>query len=291
MPGWGSWDWVGADLAKELSKHFKVVTFDRGIPDCDVLIVVKHPLPAMLVEQITRKTRLIYCPIDYYGSSAEIDADSPMLRKCSRILVHCESLRRYFQPYATVEFMDHHVKFVAPMPKKRKTSGYFLWIGVRSNLEPLVKWVNENPLPGELLILTNPENPESPPKPEELGFRTDLPIHIETWSEMCHIESTAGARAAIDIKGSDFRSRHKPPAKAIDFIASGLPLAMNPDSSAVEHLVRMGFDVPSPLDPDRWLGNDYWQQTRRFSEALRELYSLERIGRRLRRSIKEVLAQ
>ena len=57
--------------------------------------------------------------------------------------------------------------------------------------------------------------------------------------------------AAIDIKGDDFRSRHKPPAKAIDFIASGVPLAMNPDSSMVEHLARMGFDVASPLDTER----------------------------------------
>jgi hypothetical protein len=280
---------VGSDLARELSKYFKVVTFDREIPDCDVLMVIKHPLPTILVEEISRKSRIIYCPIDHYGSSAEIDADGLMLRKCSRILVHCESLKRYFQPYAPVEYMDHHVKFVAPMPKKPKASGYFLWIGVRSNLEPLVKWVNENPLPGELRILTNLENPESPPKAENLGFRTDLPIHIKTWTEDRHIESTAGARAVIDIKGGDFRSRHKPPAKAIDFIASGLPMAMNPDCSAVEHLARMGFDVPSPLDFDRWLGKDYWKETQQFGKVMCELYSLERIGRRFRRIIGGVL--
>jgi hypothetical protein len=41
--------------------------------------------------------------------------------------------------------------------------------------------------------------------------------------------------------------------KAIDFIASGLALAMNPDSSPVEHLARMGFEICSPenINPAR----------------------------------------
>jgi hypothetical protein len=78
---------------------------------------------------------------------------------------------------------------------------------------------------------------------------------------------TTAARAVIDIKGQDIRSRHKPPAKGIDVIASGVPLAMNPDSSTAEHLARMGFEVASPLDTDRWLSREYWEETRRFGLA------------------------
>ena len=102
---------------------------------------------------------------------------------------------------------------------------------------------------------------------------------------------TAAARAAIDVKGNDFRSRHKPPAKAIDFLASGVPLAMNHDSSPVEHLARMGFEVADPRDTERWLSREYWEETRRFGAALRELLSLERVARRWKRVIDDVLAE
>jgi hypothetical protein len=82
----------------------------------------------------------------------------------------------------------------------------------------------------------NLEDPADPPSPAEVGFRRDAEIRIHHWSPERQLALTAAARAAIDIKGDDFRSRHKPPAKAIDFIASGVPLAMNEHSSPVEHL-------------------------------------------------------
>src|SRR5262249_22503917 len=116
-------------------------------------------------------------------------------------------------------------------------------------------------------------------------------IRIEEWTRELHVERTAQARAALDVKGQDFRSRHKPPAKAIDFLASGVPLAMNPDSSPVEHLARMGFELASPLNTERWLSRDCWEETRRFGAALRELLSQERIGLRYKRIIEEVLAE
>jgi hypothetical protein len=116
-------------------------------------------------------------------------------------------------------------------------------------------------------------------------------VRVYNWSKELHLELVAGARAAIDIKDQDFRSRHKPPAKAIDFIASGLTLAMNPDSSPVAHLARMGFDVADPLDIERWLSQAYWHETQSLGRALAELLSLERVGRRYKRIIDEVLAE
>jgi hypothetical protein len=292
MAGWGSWEWVGVDLQQELSKYYGTVSFTNcEIPNCDVVFVIKHALPFELLEQVSREAAVLYAPVDYYGSGAEIDGEAKMLRKCSRILIHCERLRRFFEPYAPVEYMDHHVKFAAPVRKFFRPDGYLMWSGVRTNLPPLVNWVNDHPLPGKLVILTNPENPEVIPQPQDLGFRGKQEVCIEMWSKEKQFKLTQGARAAIDIKGTDFRSRHKPPAKAIDFIASGLPLAMNPDSSPSEHLARFGFEVASPLDSARWLSKAYWQEIRRFGQALREILSLERIGRRYKRIIDEVLLE
>jgi hypothetical protein len=249
MPDWGSWDWVGVDVAAALSTCFRVVTFgEPEVPPCDVVVVVKHPPSLEWWERVRGRAAVIYCPVDFYGSPADIDNDLPILRQCARILIHCERLRRYFEPYAPVEYIDHHVKFAAPMRETYRQDGYVLWVGVRTNLPPLAEWVNAHPLPGQLQILTNPEMPGKMPEPKEFGFRRGKAVRIERWSKEAHLELLAGARAALDIKGSDFRARHKPPAKAIDFIASGVPLAMNPDSSAAEHLARMGFEVASLLD-------------------------------------------
>jgi hypothetical protein len=169
--------------------------------------------------------------------------------------------------------------------------GYFLWIGVRSNLKALVAWVNTHPLPEELLVLTSLEDPRCVPRPTDLGFPSGCAVRVGEWSPARHVEAVVGAWTAIDVKGEDFPARHKPPAKAIDFLAAGVPLAMSPDSCVAEHLARVGFDVASPLDAEAWLSPEYAAETRHFGTALRELLSLERVGRRWRRLLEEVLAE
>jgi hypothetical protein len=292
MPTWGSWEWVGADLQRELATHFQTLPFDGPVlPACDAVVVVKQAPALEFAGRGAARPALVYAPVDFYGSAGEIDADGSLLRRCARIVVHTERLRRYFEPYAPVEFMDHHVKFAAPLREAYRPEGFFLWVGVRTNLPPLVEWVNAHPLPGELRIVTNLEDPQAVPAPGDLGFRRGGDIRVYDWSPELQREFTAHARAALDIKGADFRSRHKPPAKAMDFIASGVPLAMNPDSSPVEHLARMGFEVASPLDTEWWLSRSYWEETQRFGRALRELLSLERIGRRYKRILDEVVGR
>jgi hypothetical protein len=138
-------------------------------------------------------------------------------------------------------------------------------------------------------VLTNFEDPGHVPSPSELGLGPGVRVH--NWSPHRQAEMTEAARVVIDVKGNDFRSRHKPPAKGIDFIASGVPLAMNPESSTAEHLARMGFEVADPLDTARWLSREYWEETRRFGLALRELLTLSRVARRFKRVIDEVLSE
>jgi hypothetical protein len=291
LPDWGSWDWIGADLCHFLEGAYRTITFAGAeIPKCDVCVIVKHPLPAELLTMLTRRAAVIYCPVDCFGSAFEIDAYGAALRQCARIVIHSERLRKYFAPYAPVEFIDHHCKFVAPLRDVYHDQSEILWVGVRSNLPTLIDWVNRHRPPGRLRVLTNLEDPAHLPTATEIGFRHGLDVIIEQWSPATHRQRMVESRAALDIKGDDFRARHKPPAKAIDFVASGIPLAMNSESAPVEHLARMGFDVASPLDLNRWLSREYWEETRSFGSALRELLSLERVGRRWRRLIDEVLA-
>ncbi len=289
MPDFGSWQWVGADIADELSKDFDVRIFDREIPPADLVVFVKFKPEPDVVRRISHSSAVIYCPIDVYGSSGEIDADAAALGACDRVLIHCERLRKYFTAYAPVEYIDHHVKFSAPMRSIFITDGPILWVGVRSNLPPLVEWVNRQHLPDELWILTNPENPTEIPRPDEVGFQPHNRIRIERWSAERQREWTTVCRGALDIKGDDFRARHKPPAKSIDFLASGIPIALQPDSSAAEYYSHRGFKSANLDDVDRWRSHEYWQEVRRFGTELLDLLSRERIGRSWSRIIYEVL--
>ena len=292
LPGWGSWDWLGLDTACHLAKQHSIATFAAwDIPNAAIVCVIKHPPPQIWINAIKSRSALVYWPVDHYPSVNAIDADASFLRACQRIVVHCRRLHPYFASYAPTEYLDHHVKYVADAPREFSEQGNLLWVGVRSNLPPLIDWIEKHRLPAVLDILTNFENPNQPPTLRKLGFSRGIEdrIAIHNWSPEAHLQFAAKARGFIDIKGDDFRSRHKPPAKGIDAIASGLPVAMNSDSSTVEHLAQMGFEVPDPSDVDYWLSREYWEETQRFGAALRELLSIERVGRRFSRIIDEIL--
>jgi hypothetical protein len=192
---------------------------------------------------------------------------------------------------------------------------FVLWVGVRSNLPPLVDWINRHRLELPLVVLTNLEQEaegvgdgtdgrrddrkitdrkmgreRSSELAAAFGFMKGREVWVEDWSAQRQRELTAIAAGAIDIKGDDFRQRHKPPAKAIDFIASGLPLAMN-ESSSTEQLARLGFEIASPLDAGRWFSGQYREDTAAFGRELRERLSLRRVGMAWSTLVEEVLEE
>lgn len=291
LPGWGSWDWLGQDLADALGPWFDTVTFGGAeIPACDLVVLVKHPLPETVLMEVAETTPLIYLPVDAFASAAEIDVSARWLRRCARVVVHSHSLGRYFSPYASTEYLDHHVKFVPATPATYKERGFVLWAGVRSNLPYLVAWLNANDLSTNLRVITNLENPAHVPTARELGLRDGRRMQIEHWTPSLHLQRVLEAKAALDVKGEEFRQAHKPPTKAFDFIASGLPLAM-PGGASVEHLASWGFGIASPHDPVYWFSREYWRETQQFGAAVRELLSLPRIAFRFSRIVAAVLAQ
>ncbi|MFO0824981.1 MAG: glycosyltransferase [Gemmataceae bacterium] len=291
MPGWGSWDWVGTFLVEQLQGPFRTTTFQAGeIPRADLVAIVKHAPPPEWVEAVSKKSAIIYCPIDWYGDPREIEADSVWLRKCARIVVHCHRLKPYFASLAETSYLDHPLKFAIPTRRSFRPEGSLLWVGVRSNLPPLVAWVNQNPLSTPLDILTNPENPGQVPSAADLGFTNPDTIRVHEWNAERHRAFTNSARAALDIKGEDFRARHKPPAKALDYIASGVPLALNAGSSPAEHLAGLGLKVPSPSDPDRWLSERYWEEVQRLGERLIRELAPQRITNRFQKLLESVIA-
>lgn len=278
MPGFGSWEWIGQEMAEALSHRFDTVTFCDEIPEADAVVFVKFRPEADVVREVSRRSTVVYCPVDAYGHGRDIDADQAVLSRCDRIVVHSRRLTKWFSSYAPTRYLDHHLRFTSPLRTEFRTDGPLLWVGVRSNLPPLAEWVNRHRLPGELWVLTNPERPDDRLNPADFGFRSNNTVRIGRWSPELQIDWTDQARAAFDIKGDDFRARHKPPVKAYDFLASGIPFAANAGSSPAEHLSGLGFSVASPDDPDRWLSPDYFNETVRFGQVLRDELGREAIA-------------
>ena len=264
MPGWGSWDWIGTFLVEQLKGRFRTITFERWeTPNADAVVIVKHSPPEGWVEAMSPRSAVVYCPIDAYGDASEIDADAAWLRKCAKVIVHCRRLEPYFAPVTETGYLDHPLKYAVPTRKTFRPDGPLLWVGVRSNLPPLVAWVNAHPLPISLDVLTNPERPGQVPTPAELGFRADCEVESTSGPERHRAFTAAAARWTS--RGTTFAagtSRRL----GTDFVASGLPVAMNAGSSSAEHLASLGLKVPSPLDATRWV--EAWKETKHLGRRL-----------------------
>ncbi len=108
---------------------------------------------------------------------------------------------------------------------------------------------------------------------------------VEDWSEAAQAKLMQGCRAAIDIKGDSFNQRTKPPTKAQQFVASGVPLACNPGHPAAGYFRARGFDVADAADFDRLLSPAYWAETQRFAVSLRESISLRSVSQVYRQAL------
>ena len=279
-PEAGSWNWIGNHLLESISEPFRISIYHPSETSIapDVLIWIKIPPSIDMLERLPRTTKVIYAPIDFYGSSAEIDQDFLSLCRCDFIVLHTSRLEKYFRSYAPVETFDHPLKYTVPLRKEFVLSGPILWVGVRDNLPPVIEWSNRNTLPEELWILTNPADPTRVPIASDYGFQRGNKVRMDVWSPEKQREWMQLARGAVDVKGADFRSRHKPPTKAADFLASGLPLALNADTSPREYCAELGFEVALSEDIDRWFSEEYWSECCQFGEKLQSLLSPEKVA-------------
>jgi hypothetical protein len=231
LPEFGSWNWLGIGLRDALQSTYQTSTFTdlRQPPAADVVVFLKFKPPLETLKQLRRQNcRLIFLPVDVYGSASEIDLDIESIGCFDLVIVSSRRHLRYFNSMANVEYVDHPLKYVLPKPRETWTRGPSLWIGRQCNIGPVVDWANQQ-AELDLWILTESEERELSPK--DLGFHNPKNVRVGTWSESKHIDWLAQASVAVDIKGNDFRARHKPPAKAFDYLASGIPVLTNQGAS------------------------------------------------------------
>lgn len=294
-PAWragnGSWEWLGADLSNELSKYFDVSFFGtekvkhlrivREVEGCDVVVVVKHRWS--LTSMVKAARRVIYAPVDVFKSGADVDEMSPYLSKCSVIVAQSPTIHGQMVQFCKSYLIDHHIKHFSKLIQSYKESGPVLYVGVGSNMPFIVDWFNLGMLNWPLLVLTSDDRSAS-----RWGF-SGGDVTCVQWTPERHLDALNECRAAIDIKGSSFWQTTKPATKAMDYIASGLPFAINPGSDA--HVSARSFvRVCLPSDTGRWFSREYWTETQRAANRIRCALSLDEIGLKWKQVIEEAVS-
>lgn len=278
LPKFGSWNWIGRGLVNSLEPHMRVCEFSDVTqpPLADIVVFLKFRPPAQALHVLkAHGAKLVFIPVDVYGSSAEIDHDYSTLKCFDLILAHSRRLIRYLNVAAPVEYVEHPLKYVLPEPKRTCTEGPMLWVGRSCNLSAVSHWFNRSELTHDLWILTDTDGRSM--TAEQLGFLRPWQIRVAEWSEERHMQWLSQAWLAVDVKASDFRSRHKPPAKAFDFLASGIPVLTNRGSSTD---LEMCFRGLQPLYTDSWNCNDpsFEEGTReRNAEVIRAAANARRV--------------
>lgn len=290
LPEFGSWNWLGAGLIDALRPDMDGLSFSsvHNPPAADVVVFLKFKPPVAILRKLKlRSCQLVYVPVDVYGSSSEIDSDIDAIRQFDFIVVHSRRLLRYFSAASRVEYLDHPLKFILPQARTRQEAGPLLWVGRRCNMAPIVAWANRRAVRTDLWILT--EFDGQPVSPRDFGFQCPADIRLGVWTPDTHLEWLARAGIAIDFKEPDFRSRHKPPAKVFDHLASGIPVLVNRGSSAALELIFRGVtplyddaEIHRQLDlPEEYL--------ERCATVVRETSAPEVVWNRWRQFIRDLV--
>lgn len=160
LPAFGSWNWLGIWMTDAIKEEFYVSTF-RDVeqpPNADILIFLKFKPSAPRLAELQRTSKLVFVPVDIYGSAMEIDQDIDSLRCLNLVILHCERLVRYFRGRTDYACMDHPLKFILPEIRTEQVEGPLLWVGKMCNLAAAVPFLQSLSRQHEIRVLTDIEN-------------------------------------------------------------------------------------------------------------------------------------
>lgn len=286
-----SWQWIGQSLADRLASRFRIEVFDdfeASIGANVVLVVKQRPSRKFMSCAQKHGVKVAFAPVDVYNSEAEIAADAEILRACSCVLVHSDALRMFLQPYcAELVSIDHHTRFSVHPSETTWDASFILWVGALQHVPHLVEWHERVRPPCELLILSDIDDPRARlaahAAGHELGIRLRIDadringISAKIWTPERQRDLMKVCRAAVDIKGKSFAQRTKPPTKAQQFVASGIPFGANEGHPAIAWFRDRSFDIADAADWNRLLSPGYRAQTQIFAHGLRKLLSIEAV--------------
>lgn len=299
-----SWNWVGFDTQRELSKYYKVLTFTsyEKMPECDCVLAIKHPWKLRDKNDLLKakgQRAIVYCPIDYFGSSDHIRQESAFLSSCEALAFHSERLMPYFMKMnRNLHFVEHNNKYMLETPNEYKSDGYVLWVGGFQYVPFLIQALNRHRLKHEVKVLSDPKNGRALQAARQIASQINVQVtysqHLNSvndlkcydWNERTQHEMMLECKAAIDIKfTNDFNQNTKPPTKAQKFVSSGIPFSINRNSYSFEYFQKRGFLLADPSDQNRWFSEEYHSETLRSASMLRNETSIDAVGKKFKEII------
>jgi hypothetical protein len=271
-------------MATELARYFETTTFLAGEEPTDAAIwffVKGRPGADVITRARQAGVRTVYAPIDFYGDERQLSTD-PVLKQFDLVLAHSNSLFVELCKHCSrVERVEHHVKYGLPEIrtwKERKPDDRISWIGNSLSIPTLIAWLREHDrdlsITKRITLLTDRSAYDDHPETRMMK--------VLTWSEKFYQLVLRSTSAVIDIRGSDFDQRMKPPTKAQQYVWSGVTTAMNPDSGSSDWFREHGFELCDPRDQTRWFSKAYWEETCAAAAVLRRELTLEAVGARYR---------
>jgi hypothetical protein len=281
-----SWNWVGLDTAKELSKYFSIEIFNSYsiLPKSKIILIVKQLPPVNFIEQAkSQDKKIIYCPIDYFENEMQLIKSDFILSKCDLILSHAESLIPLLDQFCPSFLVEHNSKFTLPKMTKYKPNGFVLWIGGFQFVPYICKYIKTFNPSYELKLLTDYKNKSAVGRAESLVRQIGIEINYKNldlydWSEDLQDKMMQECKAALDIKGDSFSQKHKPPTKGQKYITSGIPFAINSGNCCFSYFQRRNFDICEPKNVEKWFSEDYYNQTQKFGIELKKTLTDKAVG-------------
>lgn len=302
-----SWKWLGPHLAESLGDSCTVRFFRGGnLPHCDVAVFIKERPRQPLRQAIDRACPIVFMPVDFYRSRAQLDGDAEFLRQCAGLLVHSRRLERLLERHnPAIWYVDHPNFYGLADRAPYRPDGHVLWIGDLFNLPWLLRWRKRIELPYELKILTNGRRTSiggmamTLDLADRLGIELDVRpgringIATHEWDAATQRAMMATCKAAVDIRGGDedFNQFTKPPTKAQQFIVSGIPFAVDAGSSIAREMRESGIEVADVEDQEYWFSHEYWKRTQAFAAVIEERTRPGAVAARYRHCLAQVLAR
>lgn len=285
-----SWQWVGFDVAKFLGTHHDIRFFDdvSELPMEALVFWIKCPLEGSASIQIVlKRLRVVFFPVDVFRDVEHIAACRSFIDSCSLVVLHSRNLAKYFDKNK-IRHIDHYNKY-GIMPAERRPGDTLLWIGGFQYFPYVVRFVLEHQ-PRRMrraVFLTDYRSPNAIAAANNLGRTLGLGIgfsdmanfadlNVVEWSVPAQKTLLQTCAGAFDCKGTeDFNQLHKPPTKLQKYLCSGIPCAINADSTLQSNL---GFELCDLLDDATWFSPDYKALTEEYSRMLNARLSLAAIA-------------
>ena len=288
----GSWKWFGVDLALELSKYYNIITQKTrdDIKKADCYVVIKS-LEFLKKIQDSGKNNTIYVPVDKLRHATELK----LCAKHAALITVLNNQNLYETHFKNAknnhyaQYIPHHIKYFYDGHSYEERESFIFWQGMQGNYVYVKEYLNQNFIEENIRFAISGKERD----PNKYWGTLDYVQWVDgddydrihyPWIEERHAAFMQTCSGFLDIKGTDFHQRYKPPTKVLDAIASGVPTAIN-DCGVRDFMASLGMNLAYPTDTEYWFSREYFDLTQQWKEIIRRDFHVEKVALQYKEAI------